>query len=116
MGYYFLFEMFGPLLEVQGYLALVLGLVFGILNLEIVMLLLMATVLLGIVLSLSALLVTERESIALDFSDTAKLLLLSVFENFGWRQFIAVYRVKGVFSSLKETNAWGTVKRIGFQK
>lgn len=116
MPYFFLFEMIGPLLEVQGYAAVLIGLVFGLLNVEIVLVLFIVTVLMGIVLSLSALLVTENDAVALDFRDTARLLWIAILENFGWRQFIAVYRIRGMFSSLRETNAWGTVKRVGFQK
>jgi len=93
-----------------------IGLVFGLLNVEIVLVLFIVTVLMGIVLSLSALLVTENDAVALDFRDTARLLWIAILENFGWRQFIAVYRIRGMFSSLRETNAWGTVKRVGFQK
>jgi cellulose synthase/poly-beta-1,6-N-acetylglucosamine synthase-like glycosyltransferase len=116
MPYFFLFEMIGPLLEVQGYAAVLLGLAFGLLNIEIVLVLFIVTVVLGILLSLSALLVTENESILLNFRDSARLLWIAILENFGWRQFIAIYRIRGMFSSLKETNTWGTVKRIGFQK
>jgi hypothetical protein len=95
---------------------LFLGLIFNVLTLEIVLLLGVLTFLMGIVLSLLALLVTERDSVALNFKDTIILVLIAIIENFGWRQFIAIYRVKGIFSSLRETNAWGTVKRVGFKK
>jgi len=104
------------LLEIQGYAAIFLGIIFELLNIQIVLLLLIVTVLMGIGLSMAALLVTERDSIALDFKDTMKLLIIGIFENFGWRQFIGIYRVKGIFSSLKENNVWGTVKRVGFKK
>jgi cellulose synthase/poly-beta-1,6-N-acetylglucosamine synthase-like glycosyltransferase len=114
--YFFIFEMVGPLLEIQGFLAIVIGLIFGLLGIEIIILLGMAAFLMGILLSLSALLISERDAVALNFKDTIKLLLVAIFENFGWRQFISMYRIKGIFSSLRENNEWGTLKRVGFKK
>lgn len=116
MAYYFIFEMLGPLLEIQGIVAVVSGLFFGILNLEIVLILFIVTILLGVNLSLWALLVTERDSVALAPRETFRLLVLAVLENFGWRQFIAAYRIKGIFSSLRDANAWGKMQRVGFRK
>lgn len=116
MAYYFIFEMMGPLLEIQGILAVAAGLIFGILNLEIVLILFIVTVMLGMNLSLWALLVTERDAVSLSPKETFRLLLLAVGENFGWRQFIALYRIKGIFSSLKDANAWGNMQRVGFRK
>jgi len=114
--YFFFFEMFGPMLEIQGYLAVAIGLIFGLLTINIIILLMIVTMLMGIVLSLLALLVTEHDSICLSIKDTLLLILIAIFETFGWRQFMGMYRIKGVFSSLKDTNAWGTVKRVGFTK
>ena len=116
MAYYFVFEMMGPLLEIQGILAVAAGLLFGILNLEIVLILFIVTVMLGMNLSLWALLVTERDAVSLSPKETFRLLLLAIGENFGWRQFIALYRIKGIFSSLKDANAWGNMQRVGFRK
>jgi len=114
--YFFIFEMFGPMLEIQGYLAIAIGLIFGLLTINIILLLMIVTMLMGIILSLLALLVTERDSVCLSTKDTILLLLIAILENFGWRQFMGIYRIRGVFSSLKDTNAWGTVKRVGFTK
>jgi cellulose synthase/poly-beta-1,6-N-acetylglucosamine synthase-like glycosyltransferase len=114
--YYFIFEMVGPMLEIQGFLAVIIGLIFGLLSLEIVILLGMAAFVMGILLSFSALLISEQDSVTLNSKDTLKLLLIGVFENFGWRQFISLFRIKGIFSSLRENNEWGALKRVGFKK
>ncbi|MBU1144727.1 MAG: glycosyltransferase family 2 protein, partial [Firmicutes bacterium] len=116
MFYFFLFEMIGPLFEIQAYIAIIIGFIFGILNIEVLFLLLLVTVGMGIVLSLLALYINERDSIYLSNRDTFKLIFYAILENFGWRQLISIYRVKGFLSSLRETNAWGQMNRVGFKK
>jgi hypothetical protein len=69
----------------------------------------------GIIVSLLSLLVTERESKYLGFSDTFTLVFYGIIENLGYRQFMSLYRVKGYFSAMRETGLWGTVTRSGFK-
>jgi cellulose synthase/poly-beta-1,6-N-acetylglucosamine synthase-like glycosyltransferase len=114
--YFFIFEMIGPLFEIQGYVMLFLCLIFGLLNVEILLSLFIVTVLMGIIISLLALYVTERESKYLGFRDTLLLILFGFLENLGYRQFVSLYRVNGFFAALNETGAWGTVTRSGFKK
>ncbi|MGD9605098.1 MAG: glycosyltransferase family 2 protein [Bacilli bacterium] len=114
--YFFLFEMIGPLFEIQGYLMLFLCLIFGLLNVEILLSLFIVTVMMGIIISLLALYVTERESKYLGVRDTLLLVLFGFLENLGYRQFVSLFRVRGFFAALNETGAWGTVTRAGFKK
>ncbi len=115
MPYFFFFEMVGPLIEIQGYLALIAGIILGVSILEIVLLLITASILLGIVYSLLALYINESNQETLSFKDMMKLLFIAVIENFGWRQFISIYRGISYFSALKETHEWGQMNRVGFQ-
>lgn len=115
MPYFFFFEMVGPLIEIQGYLALVVGIILGVSLLEIVLLLIIASILLGIVYSLLALYINESNQETLSFQDMLRLLWIAVIENFGWRQFISIYRGISYFSALKETHEWGQMNRVGFQ-
>ena len=116
MPYFFVFEMMGPLLEIQAYAAILIGLVFGLLDAGILLLLLFVTIIMGIFLSLFSLFINEEERQTYSWHDILSLLLYAVLENFGWRQMISLYRVKGYLSSLKETNVWGQMNRIGFKK
>jgi len=116
MPYFFVFEMIGPLFEVQAYLAIFVGLALGILNIEIVLLLLLVTVVMGVFLSILSLFINEQDGPSFRVGDIAKLILYAVIENFGWRQLISLYRVKGYLSSLRETNAWGQMNRVGFKQ
>jgi cellulose synthase/poly-beta-1,6-N-acetylglucosamine synthase-like glycosyltransferase len=115
MPYFFLFEMLGPLLELQGYAAIILGLLFGILSPEIVLMLLIVNVLVGMVLSLFALLVEEHDIPYLPKRDTFKLIWTAIIESLGWRQIIGIHRAISFFSALKENQEWGSMTRVGFQ-
>jgi len=115
MPYFFFFEMVGPLIEIQGYLALIVGIILGVSILEIVLLLIIASILLGIVYSLLALYINESNQETLSLKDMMKLLFIAVIENFGWRQFISIYRGISYFSAIKETHEWGQMNRVGFQ-
>ncbi len=116
MPYFFVFEMLGPIFEIQAYLAIFFGLVLGILNVEIVLLLLLVSVVMGIFLSMLSLFINEQDGITFKAKDMMTLILYATIENFGWRQLISLFRVKGYLSSLRETGAWGQMNRLGFKK
>ncbi len=116
MPYFFFFEMIAPLLELEVYLSLIIGVVFGIFNGVYILALLAVTTLLGVVLSMTSLFVQEKYARPLSFKDTMLLVLMAIIENFGWRQFINLYRSIGFFSSLKGNNSWGAMTRTGFKK
>ncbi len=112
--YYLLFEIVGPLWEVQGYAVFFLALFLGILKLPIILFLLTATILFGILVSLTALLLSEKEIVSFSPRDKARLLAAVLWENAGPRQLISQIRVKGFFSALRNRRGWGTIKRRGF--
>jgi len=43
-----------------------------------------------------------------------RLVAYGVFENFGYRQVITVYRLRGFFAYLRGNKAWGEMQRVGF--
>lgn len=116
LPYFTIFEMIGPLFEVQGYLMLFLALAFGLLNVPILLAIFTSTIMLGIVISLLSLWVTERDSQYLGIKDTLLLVIYAILENLGYRQLISLYRVVGFFASLRETGTWGAMVRKGFKK
>ena len=114
--YFFVFEMVGPFIELLGYLALIAGLVFGLLNNALVIMLFVATIGYGIVISLFSLWIAERKQIFYSNRETAMLILVGIIENFGYRQITSLHRVISTFSALREQGSWGSQKRQGFQK
>jgi hypothetical protein len=46
--------------------------------------------------------------------ELTKLVAYSVVENFGYRQLMTAYRVRGFFAYLRGDKAWGEIQRVGF--
>lgn len=114
--YFFIFEMIGPFIEALGYLMLITGLIMGILNGPLVIMLLIATIGLGIWVSLFSLWIAERKQVFYSTGETLNLILTAIIENFGYRQIMSLHRVISTFSALKESGSWGSQVRTGFQK
>lgn len=112
--YFFIFEMMGPLVEIQGYFMIVLAVIFGILNTKIALLLFISTILMGILISLSSLFMAEKETEYFTIKELMILILYSFIENFGPRQLISLWRVSGYINSLKKPKGWGKMERKGF--
>jgi cellulose synthase/poly-beta-1,6-N-acetylglucosamine synthase-like glycosyltransferase len=113
---FFLFgEAIAPLIEVFGYVTLVLGLVLGAVDLRFAWLFLCVAVLYGVLLSTWAIMLEEvtfrryRKQ-----TDLARLLLFAFAEAFGYRQMTVWYRVKSFWKVLRGDQHWGTMRREGF--
>lgn len=113
--YFLFFEVFGPMIEFQGYLMVVLAFMLGILDQRIALLLFVSTIFLGIIVSLSSLLIAERESHYFRLRDLLKLILVAIFENFGPRQRFSFWRIEGQFRVIFTKETWGTIKRRGMR-
>ena len=116
MPYFSIFELFGPFIEMQGYLMVLLAWILGLLNLEILLLLFVTSILLGMLVSLFALAIAEKESDAFPGPYILTMIVYALLENFGPRQLISFWRVTGYFSSLRQTASWGKMTRQGFQQ
>jgi cellulose synthase/poly-beta-1,6-N-acetylglucosamine synthase-like glycosyltransferase len=113
MPYYLLFETLGPMIEAQGYLMVVIAALLGILDGRIALLLFIGTVFFGIINSISAVLIAEREDQYFTPLDMTKLLLYALIENFGPRQWISFWRIRGQFNVIFGKGGWGKIKRKG---
>lgn len=115
-SYFFLFEMLGPAVECLGYILTVLGLVFRIIAPSIAILFFSVSIMFGILLSTSAVLLEEFTVCRYpSWRDSWKLFLAAVFENFGFRQVLTVWRVQGLIDGIKgKKGGWGNMVRKGF--
>ncbi len=115
LPFYLIFEGLGPVIEVIGLLSMALTAAFGQIDLRFGLAFLAAAILLGVVMSLSALALEE-----LTFHRypgvrlTLWLILLGVLENFGYRQLNSWWRLKGTVNFLRGSRAWGEMVRKGF--
>ncbi len=112
--YYIFFEIFGPLLEAQGYAALIAALILGLLDTTILLFLFSASILFGFLISIISLILSELGSSQFPPGDKIILLFTALAENLGARQYISLMRVGGFASSLRRIGSWGSIERRGF--
>jgi cellulose synthase/poly-beta-1,6-N-acetylglucosamine synthase-like glycosyltransferase len=115
--YFAFFEMLGPAVELAGYLVTGVGLALRLISVEIALSFFVVSILFGILLSMSAVVLEEftmrrYPSIA----DLGRLLGAAVLENFGYRQVLAIWRVQGVWDAFRGKAGWGTMERRGFKR
>ncbi len=113
--YYALFEMASPVIEVLGYLSLFISLAFGRISIPFAIAFLVAAIVLGVVLSLASIALMEltyqRYS---TWRGLFHLCSMTILENFGFRQFMALVRFKGTFEAIRGKKGWGKMERRGF--
>jgi len=114
MPYFLIFEMIGPLFEIQGYVMVFLAAIFGILSARIALLLFFGSVLMGIFISIMSLKTAERHDIYYDYRDTFRLIGTAIVENFGPRQLFSTWRASGFVKAMQKPQGWQKFERKGF--
>lgn len=111
--FYMIFELYGPILEVCGYLFYILSGVMGWLSWPEAGIFLGLAIGLGVLLSTSAIMLEELSFHM--YPSTRDLLLLyviAVIENFGFRQLTALWRFQGLVRWLSgREHKWQTIVR-----
>ncbi len=116
LPYFLLFEMLGPFVEVLGYLSVLLAWLLGILNTEFFLLFLLVAVFYGIFLSVAAVLLEEISFRRYpSWEDLARLIWYAIWENIGYRQLLAVFKVKAFFDFIRRRRRWGEMGHRGFR-
>jgi peptidoglycan-N-acetylglucosamine deacetylase len=113
--YFLVFEILGPFFEFFGYTALFLSAVLGLLNAQVVLLLFIAVILYGILISVGSILIAEHEVLYFSTKETLIIFLYAFLENFGFRQFMGMLRFFAYLSFLFKNKEWGEMVRKGFQ-
>ena len=115
--YFFFFEMIGPAVELFGYFLTVVGLIFDIIAPPIAVLFFTVSILFGVLLSTSALVLEEYTVCRYPFPRHSLLLFVAaILENFGFRQILTLWRVQGLIDGIKgKKGGWGHMERRGFQ-
>ncbi|HXR59654.1 MAG TPA: glycosyltransferase [Burkholderiales bacterium] len=107
------FEGAGPLIEVAGYVLMLLGFAAGIVSGAACAAFLLLAIGLGIALSVCALLLEEMSfHIYTRPRELALLALAAVVENFGYRQLVSLWRLEGLLRWMSGARArWGDMTR-----
>jgi cellulose synthase/poly-beta-1,6-N-acetylglucosamine synthase-like glycosyltransferase len=113
--FFMVFECYGPLIEVAGYVITVVMWAFGLISLNDMLLFLLLAFSLGFLLSMSALLLEEMSfHLYPRASQLAMLVLVAVVENLGYRQLVTWWRLIGLTRWLRGAqSSWGTMTRKG---
>ncbi|MDO9492967.1 glycosyltransferase family 2 protein [Acetobacterium sp.] len=114
MPYFYIFEMLGPLFEIQGYLMVLLSVFLGIFNAEIAIILFISMVLMGILVSVSSLLISEKNGQNFSRKELWILVFYAIIENFGVRQFFSLWRFGGYINMFRKPVGWQKADRKGF--
>ena len=114
MPYFMLFELLGPVIEFLGYVALPIAVILGMLSVTYLIAFAIVAILLGVLLSVSALALEEfsfrRHRSGMDVT---RMLTYSVLENFGYRQLVTFWRALAYVDLARGRKAWGVHKRKG---
>src|SRR5262245_14382749 len=115
LPYFLLFEMLGPFVEVLGYLSVIAAYFLGILNREFFLLFLLVAIFYGVFLSIAAVLLEEISFRRYPgWEDLARLIWYSIWENIGFRQLLALFKVKAFFDFIGRRRRWGEMGHRGF--
>lgn len=113
--FFVLFEFLGPAIEFAGYLFMAGGAVMGIVSLKALVAFLYLAVGLGLLLSVSALLMEELSfQIYPKLEQVLVLFLAVVIENLGYRQLNSWWRIVGLYrwiTAKQGHHAWGEMRR-----
>ncbi|WP_426010664.1 hypothetical protein [Caulobacter sp. DWR2-3-1b2] len=115
-GHILLVDVFGPIVEIFGYVLIPSFWLLGLLSLDYLWALLAVTFGFGVVISVGALALEEVE--LRRFPNGKSLLILmraAVLENFGYRQINNVWRLRGLWQFMTGAQGWGSMTRTGFR-
>jgi cellulose synthase/poly-beta-1,6-N-acetylglucosamine synthase-like glycosyltransferase len=116
LPYYWAFELIAPVLEVGGFVLVVLGFALGVVNTPYALSFIAVAYGYAILVTLVAMAIEELSFHKYPrWRDLGAILLASVLENLGYRQATAWWRLEGWWASLRgKKQVWGTMTRQGF--
>jgi cellulose synthase/poly-beta-1,6-N-acetylglucosamine synthase-like glycosyltransferase len=116
LPHYLFFELLGPVVELTGLVAVAAGLALGLIDVWFAVLVAVAAIGAGLLLSIAAI-ATEEYSFRRHgrWRDLGVALTASVVELLGYRQLVAFWRLQGLADFLmRRRSKWGTMRRVGF--
>ncbi|PTL37952.1 glycosyltransferase family 2 protein [Alkalicoccus saliphilus] len=114
MPYYLLVELLSCVLELVGYVLIIAGLFFGLVDAHITGLMIVVTILYGSLLS--ALAVLLEEWTYHKYEELRSIIILYLWalsETFWYRPFMVWAQFLGIIAAFKKKHSWGTMQRKG---
>ncbi|MCD8511330.1 MAG: glycosyltransferase [Bacillus sp. (in: Bacteria)] len=117
MPYFLFIELIGPIVEFIGYIILIFGLLFSLIDFHIAMLMFTMTFLYGSILSMSAVLLEEWSLRKYSkVSEILRLFLFAFTETFWYRPLTVIWRLMGFIQVIRREHSWGEMTRKGISK
>jgi cellulose synthase/poly-beta-1,6-N-acetylglucosamine synthase-like glycosyltransferase len=115
--YFWIVEFFGPVVELSGYLFIVLSLFLGGVYIEFAILIFFLSCLYGSVFSMAAVLLEEWSLRRYPrIGQIVKLFLYSLTETLWYRPLTIFWRCEGIWQTIIGETGWGEMKRKGVSK
>jgi cellulose synthase/poly-beta-1,6-N-acetylglucosamine synthase-like glycosyltransferase len=117
LPYFLFFELLGAVIEALGIPVVVISWLVGALSLTFFVLFLAVSVLLAVIVSISALLLEEYADRRYERApDMARLVGCALAENLGYTQMTAYFRCCGFVDLLRRRHDWGVMTRRGLEQ
>ncbi|BCB05614.1 glycosyltransferase family 2 protein [Bacillus sp. KH172YL63] len=117
MPYFLIIEFLGPLVELTGYIVMILSLFLGGVYLEFAILLFLLSIIYGSILSMAAVLLEEWSIRKYPkVSDIVRLFFYSLTETLWYRPLTVLWRCEGILDVLRKKRGWGEMTRKGVSK
>ncbi|HEY1242586.1 MAG TPA: glycosyltransferase [Bryobacteraceae bacterium] len=114
--YFILFETFGPIVELAGYVLTLLGLALRVFDPQVAWLFFLASVMYGMILSTASVVLEELSTKRYPRVRNLFLLIMaSLVENLGFRQLLTVWRALAFVDLMRGNKSWGAMERQGLQ-
>lgn len=114
LPYQWLFEFFAPLVEVFGWVTMILAAVAGLLSPVFFVNFLLFGYLFGTLISVGSIVIEEMTYHRYnDPRDLARLILACFLEHFPYRPLNSVWRARGMWDFVTGKNAWQMIDRVG---
>ncbi len=117
MPYFFFIEFLGPLIELIGYILLVISIMLGNVYLEYAILFFLLSLIYGSIYSMASVLLEEWSMERYPkVKHFAILFFVSLTETLWYRPLTVLWRVEGMFEMIRGKHGWGEMARKGVSK
>ena len=115
--YFWIVECLGPLIELGGYIYVVISFFLGNIYYEFALLLTLLFVLYGTVFSTASILLEAWSMNTYPkITDVFRLLILSLLEIFWYKPLTLIWRCEGFIRTIRGNKDWGNMQRTGLSK
>ncbi len=109
---YFLFEYLAPIIEFIGYVVVPTGIILNLLSPRAIIAMIAIAFGVGMLNSFIAILLDEPYGYANSGTDTTRLVVIALAENFGLHQMTVLWRIRALLGG-RSVRVWGNMERRG---